>query len=259
MYEFYAHSDRLPLLVLYLVATSVPALMHRFVVVPYEWQNRFQDFRALAEAMRVQLFWGLSGIACGVPSFYLRKHQDELGWIRFALRGVALDAVAMGLGPMRRELVKQYWIEDQLAYFAGRPGAKGRLGKAEINARMRERFDSYITWAYLAGPVLAALMLAHRWPEWVMVPAVVLMGFAPALAGGLSVVVEKRAFKDHAHQYGRMGRMYGRALKLVNALRPQDDQAFSNIMRDLGAEALAENGDWLMSHRDRKVEPIKGG
>jgi hypothetical protein len=25
-----------------------------------EWQNRFQDYRALAEAMRVQVFWGLA-------------------------------------------------------------------------------------------------------------------------------------------------------------------------------------------------------
>ncbi len=80
-----------------------------------EWQNRFQDYRALAEAMRVQLFWGLVAPPIAASDNYLRKQSGDLGWIRLALRGPALWAAALALtleGP-QCEIVRRGWIKDQ--------------------------------------------------------------------------------------------------------------------------------------------------
>jgi hypothetical protein len=83
-YELYAHVPMMQsaaMLFFYLLVVALPVILQVGLVKRYEWQNRFQDFRALTEALRVQFFWGLSGVACGVTDFYLRKHQDEMSWI----------------------------------------------------------------------------------------------------------------------------------------------------------------------------------
>lgn len=53
------------------------------------WQpfhNKYLDYRALAEGLRVQLFWWLAGIHDSVADHYLRKQRSELDWIRQAIR-----------------------------------------------------------------------------------------------------------------------------------------------------------------------------
>lgn len=261
-YELYVHGNK-SMLRIYFAMVTVPAIVW-VIIRPREWQNHFQDFRALAEALRVQLFWGLSGISCGVQDFYMRKHQDEMSWIRAALRGPALYALSMGLGPIERELVTRHWIQNQFDYFNGTGRQARGPGKAEYNKEKRERYERLATISYVAGACIAALLLVAELTHFEVAASlhkvtVTLMGFAPALAGAFSIFAEKRAFKDHAHQYSRMGRIFGKALSLVRQLDHRAESEFTLIVRDLGAEALAENGDWLISHRDRRVEPIKGG
>ena len=54
----------------------------------YLWQKRFDaqgrylDYRALAEALRVQFYWRLAGLNDSAAASYLRKQLDELRWIR---------------------------------------------------------------------------------------------------------------------------------------------------------------------------------
>jgi hypothetical protein len=268
-YELFAHAhtyiDARKMLFFYLIVVLVPVAIHWTVIRRLEWQNRFQDFRALAEALRVQLFWGLAGISCGVTDFYLRKHQDEMSWIRLSLRGAALQGLAMGLGEVHRELVTTHWIEDQFHYFSGTDSpTEPQPGKANLNEKRRQQFDLWASIAYGAGivdAIVLLIVLTRGMPvgEGFETFAIIFMGFAPALAGALSIISEKRAYKDHAHQYSRMGRTFGKALKLISRLELSANRDFTMIVRDLGAEALAENGDWLMAHRDRQVEPIKGG
>lgn len=266
-YELYAHVMHGPAMLLtYLLVIAIPALAYRFFIRRLEWQNHFQDFRALAEALRVQFFWGLAGVPCAVTDFYLRKHHDEMSWIRQALRGPALQALAMGLGPAHAELIKTHWVGDQFGYFSGTgQHRKKRAGKAEQNRQMHERCEVMANVAYGIGvcSAFALLVLAmitsspidHRLKEFL----IILMGLAPAIAGALSIIAEKRAYKDHAHQYSRMGRIFGDAAALIARADGDRGHQLAAIIRDLGAEALAENGDWLLAHRDRRVEPIKGG
>ena len=52
----------------------------------YNYENRYQDYRALAEGLRVQEAWFAAGLTNDpVDSSYLRMQQSELQWIRMAL------------------------------------------------------------------------------------------------------------------------------------------------------------------------------
>jgi hypothetical protein len=267
VFEMYAHHiGGHWMLFAYLAVIAGPVGFYLGVVKRHEWQNRFQDFRALAEALRVQLFWGLSGLPCSVTEFYLRKHHQEMDWIRQALLGPALRSLAVGLGNAHHELVMRHWIDDQFAYFSGSTEReRPRAGKAEQNWKTFKRYESGTNWTYGTGIAIAAVLALMALVNYEIAHqplhdgVVISMGLAPAVAAAFSIVAEKRAYRDHAHQYSRMGRLFGEAALLIRHRAQGPPREFLAIVRDLGAEALAENGDWLLHHRERQIEPIKGG
>jgi hypothetical protein len=80
-------------------------------------QTRFQDYRAIAEGLRVQLAWRCAGIDEIVADRYLSKHADELRWIRDAVRawGVVIPPVERPDEPGVDE-----WVDGQLAFYGAR-------------------------------------------------------------------------------------------------------------------------------------------
>ena len=56
-----------------------------------QWHRKYLDYRALAEGLRVQLYWNLSGVVdSGSADFaydnFLQKQDVDLGWIRHVMR-----------------------------------------------------------------------------------------------------------------------------------------------------------------------------
>jgi hypothetical protein len=262
-FELHAHYFPEPaMLLVYLATIGLPLAFYQLYIKRREWQNHFQDFRALAEALRVQLFWGLAGLPRAVTECYLRKHHHEMNWIRQALLGPALQSLAVAFGPVRQDMVMRFWIDDQFAYFSGTTAnGTSRPGKAEQNRRIYRRCEFWANAVYVTGLCIGFAMLPvyHRLDRATHHLAIMSIALAPAIAAAISVVSEKRAFRDHAHQYARMGRLFGEAARLIRRNAHDPPQEFAAIVGDLGAEALAENGDWLLAHRERQVEPIKGG
>ena len=85
-----------------------------------------------------------------------------------------------------------------------------------------------------------------------------------AIAASLAVSRNMRAFVAHAHNYRQMGILFTRALTVSSSIpadgqpgytREIHDEKFQDLVRELGREALSENAEWLMDHRDREVEP----
>ncbi len=53
-------------------------------------QDRFQDYRALAEGLRVEFYWRLARVRESVYDHYLARQEGELDWIRNAMRAARL-------------------------------------------------------------------------------------------------------------------------------------------------------------------------
>jgi hypothetical protein len=255
----------------YVVVVVGSIAFYYLVVRRQEWQNHFQDYRALAEAMRVQLFWGLAATPIAASDNYLRKQSGDLGWIRLALRGPALWAAALALSLERPqcELVIRGWIEDQWRYFAG-----PSTNKAGLNQKAFER-GKYLAIVFLVLGIVAAGALvglevlrfwlpwfrAHGlldlWPTWLPVPRDSLLVMAAtllAVAAFFTVSINLRAYEAHAHSYTLMGRIFRRALGEAKKAAKHPEQ-FKDLVRELGREALAENAEWLLDHRNRPIEP----
>jgi hypothetical protein len=249
----------LPLLFVYLAAlTAGIAVWSRQRRQHVE--QRFYDYRALAEALRVQHVWSAGGLARSVAGVYLRKHRGELHWIRFVMCGYATDAAIVDTLARRREAVEavqayeetgetQQWIAGQRDYFE-----RSAIRHAAILKRS-ERISGVLLLIGLAsavGSVVTELLGAQQ----ALSACVFLMAVAPALSGTLSSWLQHAAIAEEASDRTRMARLFDNGLKDWLA-RPGYRRA---LVSELGSEALHENADWLLLHRSRPLEaPLSPG
>jgi hypothetical protein len=76
-----------------------------------------------------------------------------------------------------------------------------------------------------------------------------------ASAGAVAAFAEKLAYAQLSKQYAPMFRLFERAAeKYEKCFDPPDLELARSIMRRLGHEALRENGDWMLLHRERPME-----
>ncbi len=88
-FGIYAHmcSDSILSLSAYLIIMGVGFAIYKYAKKK-EFHDRHLECRVLAEALRIQFFWTLSGISNYVADYYLLKQRTELDWIRRALRNI---------------------------------------------------------------------------------------------------------------------------------------------------------------------------
>lgn len=219
------------------------------------FQTRYLDFRALAEGIRVQFWWQHLGLIRSVSDHYIRKQRSELDWIRGGLRTVMLrssrDLLSAnrsheGAKRERIENVLKHWVHDQAAYF---DKARHR------DHHKHEKFERVINiFFYLAiGFAIVQMFIP---PSHYMVVAI---GISPIVAALLGNYLEKNALAGHIKQYDYAAGVFSRAERHLKRLLAADDMhTAKNFVFELGLEALAENGDWLLLHRERPLEVPKG-
>lgn len=67
------------------------------------------------------------------------------------------------------------------------------------------------------------------------------------------------ALSEEAKQYDLMARLYCRAANdFRDALNAGNEPRLRPITRELGHDALLENGDWVLLHRERPMETRLG-
>jgi hypothetical protein len=68
------------------------------------------------------------------------------------------------------------------------------------------------------------------------------------------------AFHAQARRYQIMREIYGRALSIIDDVADADPTERLRVSREvgfeIGREALAENGDWVMLHRELPIEML---
>ena len=165
------------------------------------------------------------------------------------------------------------FVGEQLAYFESRTGAsrKSETRKSEWYATLSRR-SLLLSFAFSALLVVIGLVAWIRpalsddvpidtWQD-ACIAAVAIAAIAAALFNDYAA---RRAYAQHVRRYTMMASLYGRARHVLDALeaepgRPDPEDAPSRIAIarrcafEIGHEALIENGDWLVLHRDLPIE-----
>ncbi|HEV3262735.1 MAG TPA: hypothetical protein VG013_38220, partial [Gemmataceae bacterium] len=133
-----------------------------------DYQNRHQDYRTLAEGLRVQYYWHLAGLPLSAADHYLTKQKSELDWIRNAIRARGLlaepgrweeDSAKECERKERMRLIDRQWIAGQYQYYA-RASLRGR----REDVYWRQAGTGFLVASVMTGFVEAAVVLLRASP-----------------------------------------------------------------------------------------------
>lgn len=256
-FTFYAHLTRQDsmiyfFLLLFAVGGIVAALARR-----REWHRKYLDYRALAEGLRIQLYWRRAGILKDTDhefahDNFLQKQNIELGWIRNVMRAVGLkpptkpepDALARVIG----EWVGESGRSGQLHYFERKTAESAGLH------HLTEIVGSISLWVSIAISVFLAI-LALRLPETTKTTLVMIMAVLSIVAAVREAYAYRKADKELIRQYRFMQRIFSGARAALD--RTDDPAEKRRILRSLGDAALTEHAEWTLMRREREVEHSK--
>lgn len=216
--------------------------------------DNYQDYRALAEGLRTRFFWLMAGIRESVADRYLGKQRTELDWIRNGFRGWEIEGPAGSTEwPAEISLLDRIrvaghnWVEDQRDFYR-------KHAPQEENAAEKLEMISQLSLG-LVG-LCALLMIGLSWWLHESVNYLIIMIDLALAAGALVHHYNNRmAYSEHAKQYSRMTPILEQAAaQLRDAILGKDKTTAKLILRSAGEELLRENGDWVLTHRERPLE-----
>lgn len=260
---------------LLVVAFAVFALAKR-----NDYENRYQDYRAIAEGLRVQHAWCCAGLHDRlVEASYLQMQQSELQWIRLALRTAYLisGARARCSSDSIDHPDCQGWIATQRNYYGNVAGpreakynrlahraivafatAGGALsGIAGILFALAQTKGISIPWLSIHWSIYgpsAQPPWYFPWPQKLVNEALPYWAAMPAALGGMIALLiqfysQQRGFTENARRYQHMYVVFAVAQERLEK-KAGDPVA---VLAELGHEALAEHADWLILHRERPL------
>lgn len=202
--------------------------------------ERYLEYRALAEVLRVACFWRLAGVNATPTDRFLNQHWGELRWVRSAVNALWIRDTPI---VPNLEVVKSDWVDNQQEYYE-------RQGVAcEIYAR-RSR---WLTNACFAAGVAVAWLGVFR-ADWGAATTLA-SGILLLIVGALSHYSYTRGWEEDASRYRSMAAPFAWCQQIW---RFGDDKTRLMLVQELGGECVAELSNWLLTHSNRRIGLIKG-
>jgi hypothetical protein len=245
-----------PLALAFMVLFAVGVLFH-VVGERREWHRKYLDYRALAEGLRVQVYWNLAGVvksrsATFAYDNFLQKQDVDLAWIRHVMRSASLRRDRnTAPDPRWAGWVIEEWVgrkdtgAGQLGYYAAKAQQRART------FRRTQLLGQIALWGGIAMAGLLALF-ATRLTESQAIFLLILMGILPLVAGVRDAYSHKKADKELIKQYRFMAQVFGNARRLLDGTEDIDVQR--RVLKAVGEAALEEHAEWLLMHRERPLE-----
>jgi hypothetical protein len=252
-------------LLVFLMGTLLAVWAHRRA-----WHRKYLDYRALAEALRVDFYWELAGVRKEFDGefaheSFLQKQDAELQWIRNAMRAVSLQLAIHPSGSISEgfAFVYAHWIGDdhpssgtgQMSYY------RRRLRRLTHGVHVSERIDRILL---IGGLILAlgfAFDVALRSASIELLPLSLrggmLWGLAlvPVYAAIFEIYLNEKADRALIRQYDYMYGLF--RLAAVELRAAKSNELKLHILRSLGNACLAEHAQWTLAHRDKRIQGMR--
>jgi hypothetical protein len=235
-----------------------------------EWHRRFVDYRGLAEGLRVEFYWELAGVRSELDNMFahetfLQKQDLDLEWIRAAMRSVSLRCALYPRSSWPNGFAQAFaaWIGDpdpingsgQLQYY--------RLRSQALDRRQEraERIAQVMLIAGLAMGLTLAIDSALRafgMPFLAPSPRTALVwGLALLTVYGaiFEIYLHEKADRLLIRQYRYMDSLFSFAARELRSGRSDAEKL--EILRSLGHACLAEHAQWILAHRDKRIEGMR--
>jgi hypothetical protein len=227
-------------------------------------EARYEDYRALAEGLRLQFFWSMAGVADLAADVDLEGRGPEGTWIEAARRTAAMvTEPASPPDPMQDDGIRTAvaaWVTHQRKWYE-----KKKKEQKESLDRVRWWTDRALAAAGLITLLVAVLVISWWEPlqglrAWAADPgrhavAMLAIPFLTLVPGFYRAYYESSGYSEQAREYGRMALFFRQAEERIEAALEQNDlQTCREVLSRLGRQALAENGEWWMVKKDHRLE-----
>jgi hypothetical protein len=238
-----------------------------FISTSRQFHKRHLDYRALAEGLRVQIFWRLSGVHKCVADYYLQNQSSELDWIRIALRSMHMAAPATTPTELNHavNVVRTHWINAQIDFYKAKAGEVHRTLK-KIMPIGTIAINIAIVWGGIkifSTPLSKAVesitgMDPGNAPHTAFVVLLILLSCTGPIAVAFLGYSHYRGLSELINRYTKMTFFYSLAQRNLDhfgmALAPNEYGQIRAEIFELGRESLTENSDWLIMHRGRRLD-----
>jgi hypothetical protein len=232
------------------------------------WHRKYLDYRALAEALRVDFYWEVAGVRKEYDGefaheSFLQKQDVELQWIRNAMRAVSLRLAIRPCGDFNSGFPFVYanWIGDdhptsrsgQMSYY------RERLKRLKHGMHVSERIDRALLFCGLVLAVTFAFDVAlgarSFLPQHVRNAMLWGLALVPVYAAIFEIYLNEKADRALIRQYRYMSSLFGFAAGELRAAGTVERKLL--ILRSLGHACLAEHAQWILAHRDKRIQGMR--
>ncbi|HEY5124826.1 MAG TPA: hypothetical protein VIK14_13935, partial [Ignavibacteria bacterium] len=265
-FQMYLEFIKHPLVLFFYPLSLVFSITLYKLVKFFEYDKKHEDYRSIAESLRVHFYWSFSGVLDNVLDHYLHKHRGELEWIRKCIRNIQIVSnsdfdyknIVDSLKINQINLTLKYWIKSQADWF---------FVNGNYFYLKSKSYDRYSLVFFALGLINSFLLLflsiffnitdiiagvtvggLHHF-------LVVSIGLSIAMFAVLKGYQDKMVFSELSKQYIRMSNLYKSANKAIEKhLDAFDQNNTYQILTKVGEEALIENADWILKHRSHSIE-----
>lgn len=212
--------------------------------------ERYHDYRAIAEALRVQIFWYMANISDPVMNNYRSHRISEIDWIRLTLYSICLPNSWKSDSPEDHpgyEFLYKRWISDQCEFFSKKRDVfQKKAKKWQFFKNICATFA--ILWIFPRRFVSKSWLIVHPG----MSITAVLLGISGPCAACCYLYSRFRCYDLQPSRYSKMVPIYTEFEQYVkNQLEnpPFDDSQIQDALYCFGRCALTENADWYLIKR----------
>jgi hypothetical protein len=247
-------------------------------------QERYLDYRALAEALRVAVFWKILGIGAryvdaatstgddagvdinpvgAIANAYPIQQPSELSWVKMCLRTLErLDKPQIRplqrIDPAGHAIASRFWVQGQFAYYKG----QGLRHNERAESNEAHSTVLLVLSPFVLVPMLLYLLVFKAEYHWFGIDVektiIILIGVLPGIAAALTGYSERLAYKAQARQYDRMRMLFERACNLLPQKIDEETMPLAHALyHELGTEAMKENAEWVAIYRQRPIRPLQ--
>ena len=212
--------------------------------------RRFVEYRALAEALRVQLFLRYAGSGLQVQRLMTWTQKQETTWVM-----CALCAINTMPPPERKQNILECWVKGQQEYYrSANKRAEKRLKKQNrtLMTGMIISISAYVillVYELVYGGLLLKPVFYLKDPEIMRTLMKIVLGTVSAGTLFMAGYYGKMSLSRVIGDFQKMEAFYEKAADRI-IRRGESEQ----ILETLAREELTENGNWSSYQRDNAPE-----
>jgi len=244
-YLLYDEAELHTCLIWYGATIALYALFYRLIARRRQ-HDKYLQYRALAEALRVQLYlYALGSKECVCDDFTWTQKHDAT-WVKSAVCALLIGTPEEDAVPT--DVVKKAWIDGQRAYHerAGRRDA-GKHRAQELATRAMLTC-TIVLWLfalvleYFFRDTMAIVLFGLTLRAWIKI----LWGSLSAVTVFVSGYYGKQSLARKSFDHEKMKHLFASAALQYDL----DPQSRMELFRQLGREELIENGNWVSYCRE---------